>query len=894
MKKYLLFFFLIPIILFSQITSQNDLIKEGGTSNKYGFKIGLNSPFINYKLSKQRYYYLAGTDTIWVEHVNLGINYIWTGKHTFKNVTTFDSTMYLANNQFFGSKSFVSGWAGSGWKLDYGLTNAARSNLELDDLTIRGRLSVYELLIRQIRATNGAVFVSASAKVASVAGTTVTFQDASYTGGTYMCPFAAGDLLIVQKFRPDGTTAIKLAKATVSSVSGASAVVSWDVSTFSAGDEVVRVGNTSNAARQNSIYMTSDDNNSPFIDMITGVNSWSAWASAAKTKLRIGNLTGITDAAFGGALSGEGLYAQNVYLKGVIRISNPTTFVNGDSLSLDHIKNGSTYVRTNTAEKTGAARAYNALDNLNRLKTAVIPATSITPSGAGLYMDANYLGYYDGSGWKTYMDNSGNFYLGGTGGALGWVAATNALTIANGTVNSGVIRSSATMTYDRGVAGTESGYWLGRYSTGPDVYKFFIGSSGSKYFKYDGTDLLMQGGTITGGTIQASTFRTGATGTNRLEISTSGYLDFMKANESLSGRLSSPTDDYLMLEGAHWVYGSSYYEAAGLNGFNFIGSSKSIEIYNGVLTWSAITGSYPSYTNSKDVNLYRGGSNILQTDDTFLSNSLEVGLSKFVVNPSGQLTKVNNLAASGYTGYGLVSDGTSYTPTLIVPGARTLTINGSTYDLTANRSWTISGGITTLNTLTAASQSFAIGTTGTAPTWSSVTATHTLNIPMASAATVTAGLISKTEYDTFNGKLATNGNGGSLTGLTKTQVGLANVENTALSTWAGSSNITTLGTIAEVLTFAKGLRFNSTETIPVTATDNSNGYITMTSGSNHLRISPNASGYSVDLYGATDMSVILVVNISTSYSITVSGKLLAAKASCFMMYDASYSTIRTF
>ena len=32
--------------------------------------------------------------------------------------------------------------------------------------------------------------------------------------------------------------------------------------------------------------------------------------------------------------------------------------------------------------------------------------------------------------------------------------------------------------------------------------------------------------------------------------------------------------------------------------------------------------------------------------------------------------------------------------------------------------------------------------------------------------------------------------------VTKTDVGLANVENTALSTWAGSTNITTLGTIS--------------------------------------------------------------------------------------------------
>jgi hypothetical protein len=63
------------------------------------------------------------------------------------------------------------------------------------------------------------------------------------------------------------------------------------------------------------------------------------------------------------------------------------------------------------------------------------------------------------------------------------------------------------------------------------------------------------------------------------------------------------------------------------------------------------------------------------------------------------------------------------------------------------------GGITTLNGLTATTQYFATpGTSGTAPNWSSVTDTHTLNIPLASASSVTAGLISKTDYDTFNGK----------------------------------------------------------------------------------------------------------------------------------------------
>jgi hypothetical protein len=66
---------------------------------------------------------------------------------------------------------------------------------------------------------------------------------------------------------------------------------------------------------------------------------------------------------------------------------------------------------------------------------------------------------------------------------------------------------------------------------------------------------------------------------------------------------------------------------------------------------------------------------------------------------------------------------------------------------------TFTTGITALNGLTAQVQSFATpGTSGTAPAWNSTTATHTLNIPLASAAGVTAGLISKTDYDSFSGK----------------------------------------------------------------------------------------------------------------------------------------------
>jgi hypothetical protein len=63
-------------------------------------------------------------------------------------------------------------------------------------------------------------------------------------------------------------------------------------------------------------------------------------------------------------------------------------------------------------------------------------------------------------------------------------------------------------------------------------------------------------------------------------------------------------------------------------------------------------------------------------------------------------------------------------------------------------------GITAINSLTGAVQTLANGTSGLTPAFSSVGTTHTLNIPSASTASVTAGLISKTDYDNFAGKQA--------------------------------------------------------------------------------------------------------------------------------------------
>ena len=62
-----------------------------------------------------------------------------------------------------------------------------------------------------------------------------------------------------------------------------------------------------------------------------------------------------------------------------------------------------------------------------------------------------------------------------------------------------------------------------------------------------------------------------------------------------------------------------------------------------------------------------------------------------------------------------------------------------------------------LNGLTAQLQNFATpGIAGLSPNWTSVGSDHVINIPMANASSVTAGLISKSDYDHFNTAYATS------------------------------------------------------------------------------------------------------------------------------------------
>ncbi len=225
--------------------------------------------------------------------VDLDYDFDWTGDHT--------------HTGYIGSSSFASGYAGYGWRID-----SADASMQLNDLTVRGTLNVYELLAHQIRATNGDVFISATGKVESVSGS------GPYTIATDPeHGFAVGDLIRAKRFDiGDGGYDSKMTVTAVADSKNFTATL-YSGDAPAVGYEYVRHGNTTDADRQGSIYLSSDDSDAPFIDFIDGVDSWTDWNTAGVIKARLGNLEGITDDQMGN-LSGYGLWADAVYLNGSV------------------------------------------------------------------------------------------------------------------------------------------------------------------------------------------------------------------------------------------------------------------------------------------------------------------------------------------------------------------------------------------------------------------------------------------------------------------------------------------------------------------------------------------------------------------------------------------------
>ena len=257
----------------------------------------------------------------------------------------------FANHYGTGSETFTSGWqSGQGWWLeseDLG-SSAFNYHLHLDDLTVRGTMRIWELIVQQIRATNGNLLVTATAKADSgkLNGTIgelhlqdyFLVEDVTEHG---LAPFHKDDIIICQVANLSGASfdgngdivndtylikrlayrvlATDGLKVAIGTLAGAPA----NKAEIEKGDGFVRIGNLTDIERRGMVGIYSDEVKAPYIRVTDGVSSWANWKSQDYMQVQIGKLDGLSDPDFGGQLSGYGAYLKdNIYMKGNIFVKS--------------------------------------------------------------------------------------------------------------------------------------------------------------------------------------------------------------------------------------------------------------------------------------------------------------------------------------------------------------------------------------------------------------------------------------------------------------------------------------------------------------------------------------------------------------------------------------------
>lgn len=213
-----------------------------------------------------------------------------------------------------GTSTFLSGFAGSGWKVYKDASNDYRA--EFDHLIVRKSMYIYELVINKIRATNGSLWVSDAVKVhEGILGVT---NDKYFTVEENEYVFQEYDIIRAQAFNGQNVYSITYIIVSVDTANKryyVSDYLSSDTETIDiAGYEFVRIGNLFNSERDAAIYLTASDSNSPYIAVLD--NMTTPVIAASNHKVRVGNLTGLTFNGTG--VGGYGLYAENAYLSGEI------------------------------------------------------------------------------------------------------------------------------------------------------------------------------------------------------------------------------------------------------------------------------------------------------------------------------------------------------------------------------------------------------------------------------------------------------------------------------------------------------------------------------------------------------------------------------------------------
>ena len=214
-----------------------------------------------------------------------------------------------------GNDNFVPGMDGTGWRL---WMKKELANLELDTLTVRQTMRIFELLIDRVRSINGLLVVSAAnGKIAAVNDLGNQLLIAFEMG----CDFEAGDFLRCQTFKSSRLKHywVQVKETRTTEDGKVWAVLNkedegWLNGTAEVGDECVLFG-SDKKERQGLIFISATDDGLPRIDILNGVKGRNL-KNCLRT--RLGALDGIRDDYFPAENQphGYGLYSDNAYLKG--------------------------------------------------------------------------------------------------------------------------------------------------------------------------------------------------------------------------------------------------------------------------------------------------------------------------------------------------------------------------------------------------------------------------------------------------------------------------------------------------------------------------------------------------------------------------------------------------
>jgi hypothetical protein len=361
---------------------------------------------------------------------DVSIAYLNTHKVS-KSGDSMTGSLHMVNNSaitsdFIDSSGFfLSGFAGMGMQI---VNNKGDYDATFDNLTVRKQMKVYELQIQKISAVAGGIVVSsANGKAYDVSTGKIFFDE---NGDKNLIEFALNDYIRAQIFSANGEQ-YYLGQVTSNpyhdpSLGKAYITVTDITNTCWVGADLVQVGNSTNVNRQNIIYLTAADSGNPYMDILAGVNTGNF---DNKTKVRVGNLAGVSDPDFSPApLTGYGLYANgDVYLKGNIQLANQV--VAAPVATDPHWYN---------IDPGFGRPADNAtLGGTWGVDINSIPSQLLPPSGNGLFISGDHMGYYFGGNWETYMDFLGNMSLGDVSNGnhgLFWNQTTGVLNI-KGVIN---------------------------------------------------------------------------------------------------------------------------------------------------------------------------------------------------------------------------------------------------------------------------------------------------------------------------------------------------------------------------------------------------------------------------------------------------------------------------